>query len=279
MVDAVTEPRITDPGESLQRKMLLDTVKNPAGATPNEPSGDEAEQLLRNKFGYTDEHMRKIKGRDEVAGKTETPGVIPQGGDAAATRQPAKKKPASPMENNTGKHLLHLLGLEKSALDCFAALNDLERAAYVVAFPETRFAESARVGSTYEWFHKKNLRGQHSYLMRHPGSKMHQGGGIDKMHKSATILGNKHQKRADYHKRAMQKHLELGNKPMVAKHRNAMKAHTQAAKSYHGGAAAMKANQHNRAHNHLVSAIKNARTANTLGHHADGAKWKPVTRW
>ena len=42
-------------------KIAIDTVKNPAKGMMGGPSAEEAEKTLRNKFGYTDTQIAKLK--------------------------------------------------------------------------------------------------------------------------------------------------------------------------------------------------------------------------
>jgi hypothetical protein len=45
-----------------QLKILKDTVKNPAkGMFLGGPSAEEAEKILKQKFGYTDAQIKKLK--------------------------------------------------------------------------------------------------------------------------------------------------------------------------------------------------------------------------
>ena len=45
-----------------QEKICKDTVKNPAkGMFLGGPSAEEAEKILRKKFGYTDAQIKKLK--------------------------------------------------------------------------------------------------------------------------------------------------------------------------------------------------------------------------
>jgi len=45
-----------------QKKILIDTVKNPMkGKFLGGPSAEEAEKILRKKFGYTDDQIKKLK--------------------------------------------------------------------------------------------------------------------------------------------------------------------------------------------------------------------------
>ena len=54
-----------------QLKVLIDTVKNPLkGKFLGGPSAEEAEEILRNKFNYTDREIQKLKTAGEVFGST-----------------------------------------------------------------------------------------------------------------------------------------------------------------------------------------------------------------
>ena len=50
------------PPDKHQLKILKDTIKNPAkGMFMGGPSAEEAEEILKTKFGYTDAQIKKMK--------------------------------------------------------------------------------------------------------------------------------------------------------------------------------------------------------------------------
>lgn len=46
-----------------QKKIAIDTVKNPMKALLGGPSAEEAEEILRKKFKYSDAQIKKLKGK------------------------------------------------------------------------------------------------------------------------------------------------------------------------------------------------------------------------
>jgi hypothetical protein len=44
-----------------QLKILKDTLKNPMKGLLGGPSAEEAEKILKNKFGYTDSQIKKLR--------------------------------------------------------------------------------------------------------------------------------------------------------------------------------------------------------------------------
>lgn len=59
-VDGINEASMSV-ADKHQHKIAKDTVRNPAKALLGGPSVEEAERTLRNKFGYNDEKIRKLK--------------------------------------------------------------------------------------------------------------------------------------------------------------------------------------------------------------------------
>lgn len=44
-----------------QKKILIDTVKNPLKSLLGGPDAEESEKILRSKFGYTDKQIQALK--------------------------------------------------------------------------------------------------------------------------------------------------------------------------------------------------------------------------
>jgi hypothetical protein len=61
-IQAKVLPKAGSP-EYHQHKIAVDTVKNPAkGLFLGGPNAQEAEEILRSKFKYTDDEIKKLKG-------------------------------------------------------------------------------------------------------------------------------------------------------------------------------------------------------------------------
>jgi len=58
---AMNEVKPSGVADKHQLKIAIDTVKNPAKGMMGGPSAEEAEKTLRNKFGYTDTQIAKLK--------------------------------------------------------------------------------------------------------------------------------------------------------------------------------------------------------------------------
>ena len=54
-----------DSPDTKQKRIAIDTVKNPNKALLGGPSANEAEDILKTKFGYSDNQIAKLKGVDE----------------------------------------------------------------------------------------------------------------------------------------------------------------------------------------------------------------------
>ena len=50
-----------DVGDKHQKKIAIDTVKNPSKALLGGPSPEEAEKILKDKFGMSDKQIQKLK--------------------------------------------------------------------------------------------------------------------------------------------------------------------------------------------------------------------------
>ena len=51
-----------DVGDKHQKKIAIDTVKNPSKSLLGGPSPEEAEKILKDKFGMSDKQIAKLKG-------------------------------------------------------------------------------------------------------------------------------------------------------------------------------------------------------------------------
>ncbi len=61
LIDLGREPIAENVGDKHQKKIAIDTVKNPSKALLGGPSAKEAEETLRTKFGYSDKQIAKLK--------------------------------------------------------------------------------------------------------------------------------------------------------------------------------------------------------------------------
>ena len=50
-----------DVGDKHQKKIAIDTVKNPSKSLLGGPSPEEAEKILKDKFGMSDKQIQKLK--------------------------------------------------------------------------------------------------------------------------------------------------------------------------------------------------------------------------
>ncbi len=57
----IREAKLSVPDKH-QKKIAIDTVKNPMKALLGGPSAEEAEEILRKKFKYSDAQIKKLKG-------------------------------------------------------------------------------------------------------------------------------------------------------------------------------------------------------------------------
>jgi uncharacterized protein YjbI with pentapeptide repeats len=77
-----------------QLKILIDNVKNPLkGKFLGGPSAEEAEEILREKFRYTDAQIKKLKGDDFGGGR-----MASRGGRKASTMAPIKFASTHPFD-------------------------------------------------------------------------------------------------------------------------------------------------------------------------------------
>ena len=106
--------------DTRQKRIAIDTVKNPNKALLGGPSVSEAEDILKTKFGYSDNQIAKLKGVDES--KLNEQGVIVPGVNTTVDVKPGqteieaakfgngKIKPLMP-KGKSSSHILFNLGL------------------------------------------------------------------------------------------------------------------------------------------------------------------------